>query len=183
VAPRSSADPHLRSWRRAFTGLYLVYTLGACLLAFFSILLSLTREHAVALRAQQIRPDNARHVLLCERDLGILLEDIHKKTFSLQEHVLEGTRDLRGEWLRYERGWRERWSEVGRRCRLGELGGDTRYPALGLLAQAHAEMEELAHVYSGLIETFADRQEERLESVREKLRSARQELRKRKAGS
>ena len=84
MAPRSS-DPRLRGWRRAFTGLYLCYTLSACLLAFFSILLSLTQEHAGPLRGPRIRPDNARHVLLCERDLGILLEDIHKKAFSLQE--------------------------------------------------------------------------------------------------
>jgi hypothetical protein len=179
VAPAAS-DPRLSGWRRTFTGLYLAYTLGACLLAFFSILLSLTREQPM--RGQRIRADDVRHVLLCERDLGILLEDIHKKAFSLQEHALEGTRDLRREWSTYARGWRERWSEVGRRCRLGELSGDGRHPALALLAQAHAEMDELAHVYAGLITTFTDRQEERLQSVRQKLRSARQELRKRKAG-
>ena len=152
------------------------------MLAFFSILLSLTREHAVKLRGPEIRPGNARHVLVCERDLGILLEDLHKKAFSLQAHALQGDRDLRREWARYARGWRERWGEVGRRCRLAEFADNASYPALGLLAQAHAEMDELAHVYSGLVNTFADRQEERLQSVRHKLRSARQALRRGKAG-
>lgn len=175
-------DPQLRRWRRAFTGLYLTYTLGACVLAFFSILLSLTREHAVKLRGPEIRPDNARHVLVCERDLGILLEDLHKQVFSLQAHALAEDRDLRREWARYDKGWRERWGEVGRRCRLAEFASDARHPALGFLAQAHAEMDELAHVYTGLVDTFADRQEERLQSVRHKLRSARKALRAGKVG-
>lgn len=179
----TSSDPRLRGWRRAFTGLYLGYTLGACVLAFFSILLSLTRERAVEARGPKIRPENARHVLVCERDLGILLEDLHRHAFSLQEHALSGTHDLRGEWSRYARKWRNRWSEVGRRCRLDELADDARYPALALLAQAHTEMDELAHVYAGLIQNFTDRHEERLDSVRDKLRSARRELRRgKKAG-
>jgi len=152
-------------------------------MAFFSILLSLTRERTVEARGPQIKPHNPRHVLVCERDLGILLEDLHKQAFSLQERALSGTHDLHKEWARYEHSWRNRWSEVGRRCRLDELGGDQRYPALALLAQAHAEMDELAHVYTRLIHAFADRQEERLQSVRDKLRSARQELRRGKAGS
>jgi hypothetical protein len=175
-------DPETRGWRRAFTGLYLAYTLGACVLAFFSILMSLTRERAVQLRGPQIRPDNARHVLVCERDLGILVEDLHKKAFSLQEHVLSGTRDLRQEWARYAGTWRDRWGEVGRRCRLAEFRSDPRYPALELLAEAYAEMDELEHVYAGLVQTFADRQEERLRSVLGKLRAARQALRQGKVG-
>ena len=175
-------DPSLRRWRRAFTGVYLTYTLGACVLTFLSILLSLTREHAVKLQGPEIRPDNARHVLICERDLGILLEDLHKKAFSLQEHALPESRDLRREWARYTKTWRERWGEVGRRCRLAEFASDPTHPALELLAQAHAEMDELAHVYSGMVQSFVDRQEERLQSVRHKLRSAREALRTGKAG-
>ncbi|MEK6608651.1 MAG: hypothetical protein AABZ30_13405 [Myxococcota bacterium] len=163
-----------RIFRRVSLGIYLTYTFGACVWVTASIVAALVRERPVRLKRPAIDPAQPAQVLRCEHDVNNLVQDLHRHVFAVQMGALDKETDLRREWFRFLETWRDRWAEVGRRCRLGESAGSgSGRRALELLTEAHEQIEELATAYGALLETFENRYLDRLHDIRKTLADAR----------
>lgn len=145
-------------------------TFGSCVWVATSIVAALLRERPVRLQRPPIDPGNPAQVLRCEKDLRALVEDLHRKVFAVQTAELERKTEMRRVWDRFVDRWRDRWTEVGRRCRLADTGGSA---ALDRLADAHAQIDELATAYGGLLDSFENRYVDRLRAIRAALDDAR----------
>ncbi len=85
--PADSSEKTVRLWRRIFLGLYLAFTLGACLLAFLSILAYQLGAHEPPVkRGRRIMAsaDNPKELRDCHKRLERLATELHKETFTLQ---------------------------------------------------------------------------------------------------
>lgn len=164
-------DPE-KTLRRIFSFFYLFVTFGACIWVTISIVSALLRDRPIKLRKPPIDVTNRAQVLGCERDVAALVQDLHRQAFAVQMAALEKETDLQGQWDVFLDRWRDRWTEVGKRCRLQELAG-TGTPAIDRLADAHAQVDELATAYGALLDSFNNRYVDRLRSIRQALAEAR----------
>lgn len=184
--PALTDDPRaartVQRWRRAFLGLYLAFTLGAVLVAFFSVLAVHCGGHAAGMRGPRIREDgsDAKELRACQADLDRLLRDLHHEAFTVQARALRFDTDPATEWQNWSAAWRKRWQVLDYRCRLQELSGRTATPEIEKMASVHRALDELQFAYGGLVSRFAGTYVERLRGLRDQLEDIRKMIDRRR---
>jgi hypothetical protein len=142
---------------------------------------ALAHERPVRRQRPAIDPTSRASLLGCERDLVALSQNLHRKVVALQSRALDEEVDLRRLWDPFVDRWRDRWTEVGRHCRLDEeVAAQT--PALARMAEVHDQLEELATDYRDRLKSFQARYMDRLRELRGALGEVRKLLRARGGG-
>ncbi len=182
----ASDDPRaeriVRRWRRAFLGIYLAITLGAVLVAFFSVLAVHCGGRPTAVKGPRIKEDASDPAELrsCQADLDLLLRDLHKEAFTVQQKALRFDTDPAQEWQNWSAGWRLRWQALDYRCRFQDTAVLRSSPEIDKMASIHKALDELQFAYGGLVSRFAGTYVERLRQLRGQLQDVRNLIDRRK---
>lgn len=175
--PTDSSEKTVRLWRRIFLGLYLAFTLGACLLAILSILAYQLGAHEPPVkRGRRIMAsaDNPKELRDCHRRLERLATELHKETFTLQINALKFKHmDPATEWRNWSTGWKHRWRRLDYRCRLSDLSDQGVSTEIDKMAAIHRSLDDLQLSYSGVVNTFVERYVDRLRRLRSELTGVR----------
>jgi hypothetical protein len=178
------AEQTVRRWRRAFLGIYLAFTAGAILIAFFSILAVHCGGRPAGIQGPRIREDgsDSRELRRCQADLDRLLRDLHREAFTVQSKALRFDTDPGSEWQNWSAAWRRRWQMLDYRCRFGALSGKASSPEIEKMASIHRTLDELQFAYGGLVARFAGTYVDRLRTLRAQLEDVRKMIDRRRPG-
>jgi hypothetical protein len=176
----------IRRVRRFFIGLYLLFTFGAILLTFFSIVAvhyrwrSTSRNNGPRIHATA---DDLAELRSCFSDLSNLFNDLHRKTLAIVGQDLRAETNPATEWLDWSNTWRLEWRSVEWRCRLNELAGKGISQEIDQMATIHLTLDQLQLSYGEMIDNFIEKHVERLRKLRQDLNHVQQMIERRRLPS
>jgi hypothetical protein len=164
------AERTIRRWRRAFLGLYLTFTFGAVIVAFFSILAVQCGGIPLAHTGPRIQDvSDPIELRSCATGLDRLLRDLHREALTVQQTALRFDIDPAREWQNWAEAWHMRWRALAYRCRFQEASGSNVSPELRRMVEIHTALDELQFAYGGLVSRLAGNYAQRLRRLSSQL--------------
>ena len=117
--------------------------------------------------------DDVDALLSCQADVESLFDDVNQKLFDLQALGARYDIALAEQWEAFSKPWKQRWRQVGARCRFDELRDHGLGAAYDHLAAVYDELGEVQRAYAVLLYNFIDHQASRVDDIRHTLESSR----------
>lgn len=173
----------IRRWKRIFLGIYLAFTCSVSLLALLSIVAVHCGAYHIPIKGERIgiTADDPKQLGDCHRKLKRLMTDLHRQTVHLQAKALRFDVDPSVEWSKWSDGWRNRWRVINWRCRLSDLSGQEDKPEINNMASIHMALDELQLSYTGVMNTFVDRNKNRLHKLQDDFANVRKMIERRRS--
>jgi hypothetical protein len=127
------------------------------------------------------RADDVDALLTCQADVESLFDDQHQKLFAIQELGARYDIALAEQWEAFSKRWKQRWREVGARCRFEELENHGLGAAYDHLAVVYDELEEVQRAYAVLLYQYIDHHASQVDDIRHALESSRKAFERQRA--
>ena len=127
------------------------------------------------------RADDVDALLTCQADVESLFDDVNRKLFDLQSLGSRYDIELAQQWEAFSKRWKQRWREVGARCRFDELENHGLGAAYDHLAVVYDELEEVQRAYAVLLYNYIDHHASQVGDIRRALETSRKTFEKQRA--
>jgi hypothetical protein len=127
------------------------------------------------------RADDLDALLHCQADVESLFDDVNQKLFDLQALGARHDIELAEQWEAFSKRWKQRWREVGARCRFDELSNHGLGAAYDHLAAVYDELEGVQRAYAVLLYQYIDHHASRVDDIRHALESSRKAFERQRA--
>ena len=122
------------------------------------------------------RADDLPALLACQTDVESLFDDVNKKLFDLQALGARYDIALAEQWEAFSKRWKQRWRQVGARCRFEELQNHGLGAAYDHLAVVYDELEGVQRAYAVLLYQYIDHHAAQVDDIRHALETSRKTL-------
>jgi hypothetical protein len=119
------------------------------------------------------RVDDVDALLTCQADVESLFNDVNRKLFDIQALGARYDIERTEQWDAFSKHWKQRWREIGARCRFDELQNRGLGAAYDHLAVVYDELEEVQRAYAVLLYNYIDHHASRVDDIRHTLESSR----------
>ncbi len=127
------------------------------------------------------RADDVDALLVCQADVESLFDDVNRKLFDLQALGARYDIAMAEQWEAFSKRWKQRWREVGARCRFDELQNHGLGAAYDHLAVVYDELEEVQRAYAMLLYNYIDHHASRVDDMRHTLETSRKTFERQRA--
>jgi hypothetical protein len=127
------------------------------------------------------RADDIDALLGCQADVESLFDDVNRKLFDLQALGARYDIALAEQWEAFSKLWKQRWREVGARCRFGELQNHGLGAAYDHLAVVYDELEGVQRAYAVLLYQYIDHHASQVDDIRHALETSRKAFERERA--
>ena len=119
------------------------------------------------------RADDVDALLTCQADVESLFDDVNRKLFDLQALGSRYDIAMAEQWEAFSKRWKQRWREVGARCRFGELQNHGLGAAYDHLAVVYDELDGVQRAYAVLLYQYIDQHASQVNDIRHALETSR----------
>ncbi len=127
------------------------------------------------------RADDVDAILTCQADVESLFDDVNRKLFDLQALGARYDIQIAEQWEGFSKRWKQRWREVGARCRFEELSNHGLGAPYDHLAVVYDELEGVQRAYAVLLYNYIDHHASQVDDIRHALETSRKALEKQRA--
>jgi hypothetical protein len=127
------------------------------------------------------RADDVDALLSCQADVESLFDDVNRKLFDLQALGARYDIALAEQWEAFSKRWKQRWREVGARCRFDELQNHGLGAAYDHLAVVYDELDGVQRAYAVLLYNYIDHHASQVDDMRHTLETSRKAFEQRRA--
>ena len=127
------------------------------------------------------RADDVDALLTCQADVESLFDDVNRKLFDLQALGARYDIQIAEQWEGFSKRWKQRWREVGARCRFEELSNHGLGAPYDHLAVVYDELEGVQRAYAVLLYNYIDHHASQVDDIRHTLETSRKAFEKQRA--
>ena len=127
------------------------------------------------------RPDDVDALLQCQADVEALFDEANQKLFNLQALGARYDIALAEQWEAFSKRWKQRWREVGARCRFDELRNTGLGAPYDHLAVVYDELEGVHRAYAVLLYNYIDHHASQVDDIRHALETSRKAFEQQRA--
>lgn len=125
--------------------------------------------------------DDVDALLSCQADVESLFDDVNQKLFDLQALGARYDIALAEQWEAFSKPWKQRWRQVGERCRFDELRDHGLGAAYDHLAVVYDELEGVQRAYAVLLYQYIDQHASQVNDIRHALETSRKTFERQRA--
>ena len=122
------------------------------------------------------KADDIEAQLDCQGEVNGLFVELNRKSFDLPKDAALQDFELVDQWEDFSKSWKQRWRQIGVRCRFSELAGRGIGAGYDRLAVVHEQLELMQRAYSVLIDNYLSHHASRVDELRHSLKTSREEI-------